>query len=170
MTNDPLERQFRELNWRRPLTAVEQARLRAWLETHPEAQADWATDAALTEAFERLPNVPVPSNFTARVLEAAERETARGQSSSRLSQRLWPWRLAWLTRAAVAALVLSTGLATFHHVRTIQVRQERAESLQKLIAASGISSVTEPEILENFDTIRTLNRPIADDELLQLLK
>ena len=41
MSSDPIYDQLRELSWRRKLTGAEEARLRAWLAAHPEAQADW---------------------------------------------------------------------------------------------------------------------------------
>ena len=49
---------------------------RAHLAAHPEAQADWEAEAGLNDALGRLPDVAVSSNFTARVLQAVEREIA----------------------------------------------------------------------------------------------
>ena len=40
MNPDPVYQRLRETGWRRPLTAAEQAELRAWLAAHPEQQAD----------------------------------------------------------------------------------------------------------------------------------
>ncbi|MEY2466714.1 MAG: hypothetical protein QOD03_1235, partial [Verrucomicrobiota bacterium] len=68
--------QLREKNWRRKLTAVEQTELRAWLAAHPEASADWEAELSLTETIVRLPDAPVPTNFTARVLQAIEQEAS----------------------------------------------------------------------------------------------
>ena len=75
---------LREKSWRRKLTAGEEASLREWLAEHPEAKRDWEKDLQLTEALEKLPDVPVPSNFTARVLEAIERESEPASQSSSL--------------------------------------------------------------------------------------
>ena len=41
MINDPTYTRLRELSWQRKLTPAEAAELRAWLEAHPEARADW---------------------------------------------------------------------------------------------------------------------------------
>ncbi len=76
MSNDPTYNRLRELSWRRKLTGAEEAELRAWLAAHPDAQADWEAEAGLNAALGRLPDAPVPSNFTARVLQAVEREAA----------------------------------------------------------------------------------------------
>ncbi len=66
--NDPLFNKLREASWRRPLTASEEAELRAWLAAHPEARAEWESDTALNDLLSRVPNAPVPTNFTTRVL------------------------------------------------------------------------------------------------------
>ena len=76
--------QLRESGWRRKLTESEQGELRAHLATNPDARADWEMESALNSALTRLPDASVPSNFTARVLQAVEREEAR--------PRVWSWR------------------------------------------------------------------------------
>src|SRR5215510_827474 len=65
-----------EKRWREKLTPAEEARVRTWLAQNPESKADWDLESQLSEALDKLPDVPVPSNFTARVLQAIERETA----------------------------------------------------------------------------------------------
>src|SRR5258707_9900894 len=106
MTNDPLFIKFRELSWRRKLTPAEQTELRNWLAAHVEAQADWEAEAGLSDALDQLPDAPVPSNFTANVLQAIQRETA---AEARARQTAFPWwrRLPWLPRTAFAAVVVA---------------------------------------------------------------
>src|SRR5262249_44101529 len=70
-----------EIGWRRPLTFDEQARLEAWLAAHPEAQAQWEAEAALNRCLSQLSDVPVASNFTARVLEALDRPSPQRRRS-----------------------------------------------------------------------------------------
>ena len=90
MTNDPIYNHLRELSWRRKLTGAEEAQLRVWLAAHPGAQADWDTEAGLNSALGRLPDVPVPSNFTARVLQEVQSGAA---AELRLDERKWQfWR------------------------------------------------------------------------------
>src|SRR5437763_4884541 len=91
-----------ELSWRSKLAPAEEAQLRSWLEAHPDARAEWEMETALTDALGRLPEAPLASNFTARVLKEVEREAdaeARGRTSR--PQRWYGW-LRWLPRAAVA--------------------------------------------------------------------
>jgi len=52
--------------------------LREWLAAHPEAQESLDLETGLTEALRKVPDVPVASNFTARVLQAVEREAIAG--------------------------------------------------------------------------------------------
>src|SRR5579859_3513900 len=108
MTNDPLSEFGRELGWRK-LPAERESELRAWLAAHPEAQADWELENALTEGLERLADVPVASNFTARVMDEVRRDNGRRERERKDTARpsFWPWRGRWLARAAVAAVVVS---------------------------------------------------------------
>lgn len=150
-------------SWRQ-LTAAETAQLRAWLEEHPELRADWETESRLTEALARLPDVPVPSNFTARVLQAVERDAA---AIRRTKPRL-PWFLRSLVpKAAAAAVIFAVALVTYHeHTVT-----KRAELVQSVKVVAGVSSLPSPEILQDFDTIRQMSSaPGPDTELIALMK
>jgi anti-sigma factor RsiW len=156
--------QLREKAWRRKLTAAEEADVRAWLAAHPESRPDWEIEGCLTEALGRLPDAPVPSNFTARVLQAVEREaiTASRPKASR------PWFLRSLARRlAVAAVVLGVGLLTYHE-HTVA---KRAELVRGVKVVAGVSSLPGPDILQDFDTIRQISStPGPDSELLALMK
>lgn len=164
MMNDPICHRLRELMWRRKLTAAEEAELRAWLETHPAARKDWEAEAGLAAALERLPDTAVPNNFTARVLQAVEREAAAARR--RTGGGLWR-RLGWLPRAAVATGVLGVGLIACHQMQSVE-RKKLAESV---IAVADIPSLPSPDILQDFDAIRASYPAAAPDEqLLALLK
>lgn len=169
MMNDPSYHQLRELSWRRQLTAAEAGALQAWLAAHPEARADWEAEARLNEVLSQMSNAPVPGNFTARVLQAVEREAAaeaRRQRQRWQIWRRWPWR--WLPKAACAALVLSAGLISYQQVAKAA---RRAEYAQSVALVANVSSLPGPDALNDFDAIRALNpTPSADEELLAALK
>ena len=155
--------QLRESGWRRKLTESEQGELRAHLATNPDARADWEMESALNSALTRLPDASVPSNFTARVLQAVEREEAR--------PRVWSWRWNWhslVPRVAFAAVVITfTGLAFQHHE---SYRQRIALAKDVVLVTRG-QPMPSPEALENFDAIRRMSQPQhADDELLTLMQ
>jgi anti-sigma factor RsiW len=163
MKDSELHSKLRESGWRRKLTEAEQAELRAYLAANPAARADWEMESALNAALARLPDAPVPSNFTARVLQAVEREEAR--------PRAWSWRWNWhmlVPRVAFAAAVITfTGLAFQHH----EIYRQRAALARNVAFVTGGQPAPSPEALENFDAIRRMSQPQhADDELLALMQ
>jgi anti-sigma factor RsiW len=166
MTNDPIYDHWRELSWRRKLTGAEEAELRAWLAARPEAQADWESEARLNAALGRLADVPVPSNFTARVLQAAEREAAA--ELRRPEWKGWGWlRLRWLPKAALTATVVSAGVASCLVIQDAQ----RKRLVESVAAVSAVPSVPSPEILRDFDAIRASDpTPVPDEKLLAALQ
>ena len=109
MKNDPQATRFRELSWGRKLSPSEAEQVRAWLAAHPEAQEDWDAENGLSEALDRLPNVPVASNFTARVLQSVEREGGAVKRSAHNDWRMALWWMKWLPRAAAAVLAARLG-------------------------------------------------------------
>ena len=166
MTNDPIYHRLRELSWRRELTGPEAAELRAWLAAHPDAQADWEAEAGLNAALGRLPDVPVPSNFTARVLQAAEQEAA---AQLRRPAGAWlAWlRLRWLPKVAFAAIVVGAGLVTYHQFQATH----RKNLVESVAAVSAVSSLPSPDILKDFEAIQALNSaPAPDEQLLAVLQ
>ena len=163
--NDPLYNSLRESSWRRKLSLAEEAELRAWLGAHPEAQADWEAETGLTAALGRLPDAPMPSNFTARVLQAVERETA-AQAHGR-KWGAWFGRVRWLPRAALAVLLLGAGFLGYHESQRLQ--SDKIVNGVRIV--SKVTSMPSPEILQDFDAIRVMNQtPPADVQLLTLLQ
>jgi anti-sigma factor RsiW len=157
---------LRELSWRRKLTVAEAAQLRARLAAHPEAQAEWDAEAGLNAALGALPDVPVPNNFTARVLQAAEHEAAAEQRRSR-----WKWagwlRLRWLPRLALTASVVSAGVVSCLVIQSAQ----RNRLVNSVVVVSTVSSLPSPDILEDYDAIRASNpTATADESLLAVLQ
>lgn len=160
--NDPFTK-LREASWQRELSPAEQAELRAWLAAHPEARADWEADAALSRALDHLPDAPMPSNFTARVLQAVELENAAARRQPEIKRR-WVWR-SFLPKAALAAVFVVMGLMAFREA-SYQKQQRFARSLKTV---SAVAALPGPDILQDFDVIQQLSptRP-PDLELLAL--
>ncbi len=161
MKDDAFLSKLRESGWRRKLTEVELAELRARLAADPGIRADWELETALNAALARLPDAPVPSNFTARVLEAVEREEVRPRG------RNWNWRVLVPRIAFATVLVAFTGLAVHHH----EIYSRRIALVKSVAQVAGGQPVPSPEALENFDAIRRMSQPQhADDELLALMQ
>jgi anti-sigma factor RsiW len=165
--NDPLFNRFRELCWKGKLPPAGEAELRAWLKAHPEARAEWEAEAGLNDALARLPDVPVATNFTARVLQTVTLESSAGDGArTTKSHRLHGW-LRWLPRAALAGVVLCASLLSYEQLQA----QRREKLAQSVAVVSDVSSLPSPEILKDFEAIQALNRtPPADEELLALLQ
>jgi hypothetical protein len=150
----------REALWRRKLPDAERAELRG--------QPELELEARLTEALTQLPDSPVPSNFTARVLEAIELEEAR--SARAAGNRGWRWNWhALLPRFAVAGAVLFfAGFGVQHHHELALHRAEMARSLSLVASANVVPSVA---ALEDLETIQRMSQPAhADTELLAALQ
>ena len=160
MKNEPLQNPLRELLWRRKLTDAERAGLRA----QPEMQADLEIESRLSEALAHLPDAPVPSNFTARVLQAVERESARPRAIS------WSWSWTWrvfVPRAAVAAVVIAfAGLG----IHGYELNVHRAALAKKVVLMAAAQPMPSVDALKNFNAIQRMSQPHADDELLALLR
>ncbi len=154
---------LREISWRRKLTRDEAAELRAWLAAHPDLKAEWDSDAALNECLGGLPDVPLASNFTARVLQMATVDSA---SVHRHVTGKWRWR-SFLPRVAVAGVVLVLGVGVYRQHEA----SRRVELARRVANVSDVAALSSPEVLQDFETVRHLNQTLAaDEELLALLQ
>ena len=165
MDHNPVYNRLRETSWRRELTDAEQAELRGFLASHPEAQADWEVEAGLNAGLNRLPNAPMPSNFTARVLQAVELESAvAGRKRPKPITSVWWWRV-FVPRTAVALVVVGAGWFGYQHYRT----DEQQSIAEGLAVVATVESPPSSLVLEDFEAVRRLNPTlVADEELLAL--
>jgi negative regulator of sigma E activity len=144
-----------ETLWRRKLSATERTALRA--------QPELELEARLTDALAKIADARVPSNFTARVLDAIEREDAQ-------TARARGWTLNWralLPRVVVAAAVLVFAGVSFQRHEANSERIELVKNVALVAAAQPLPSV---DALENLDAIQRMSQPHADEELLALLQ
>jgi anti-sigma factor RsiW len=163
MKEDPALQSLRETAWRRPLTAAETTELRHRLANAPGATEDLQLEARLSRALAGLPDAPVPSNFTARVLQTLERAPAPPPRAP----FGWLPLHGWLPRLGFACLVLGVSALGVHRYELV-ARQRMADSVA---AISPLGVLPAPEALADFDAIRRLgSEPPADVELLSLLQ
>ena len=160
MKNEWLPNQTRELAWRRKLTDAEREELRG----QPEALAELELEARLSEVLAGVPDAPVSSNFTARVLQAIEREESQ---AARKRSWTWYWRVL-VPRVAVAAAVVGFAGLTYQRHEFNQ-RVQFAHNVALLASAQPVPSV---DALKNFDAIQRMSQatPHADDELVALFQ
>lgn len=120
-------------------------------------------DARLDALLRALPDKPVASNFTARVLQEVE----RGNAVRPARGSVFSLKFRWLPRLAVASLALTSCVLTYQ-VRTQTARTQFARSVA---AVTQVASLPSPDALKDFEAIRRLSQtPPADRELLALLQ
>ena len=109
-----------------------------------------------------MPDAPVPSNFTARVLQAVELEETRRRVRV---AGTWNWH-ALLPRVAVAAAVLIfAGVGISSSRSQFSQRAALAKNVALVAGAQPLPSV---DALKNFDAIQRMSQPAhADEELLR---
>ena len=145
----------------RDLTDGELARLERWLAANPAAQAEWE---ALDHLLATLPDTPVATNFTARVLDEVRRaETAHPALGQAWWQRLLAPQFRPVQIAAAATLAMVIGGVGYQS----HLNQSRAEM------AAAVASIAEfpPGFLADFEAIGAVAQADAiDEELWAALK
>ena len=154
MENNPSNQP--ESLWRQKLTTAEKVALRA--------QPELELEARLTSALGKIPDVPVPSNFSARILGAIQLEDAQAARSR-------GWTLNWrrfLPRIATAAAILVFTGISLHRFTTNTHQALLAKNVAQIASAAQPPSV---DALENLEAIQTMSLPApADGELLAVLQ
>lgn len=128
-----------------------------------KTEPDHEMDARLDTLLRRLPDKPVPSNFTTRVMRQIERET----SPARPRASRWNFWHKLLPRAATAAVLLSVGLFSLHTYR----EHQRMELAHSLATVSKVDPLNDPDVLINFEAIKRMSQTrSADEELIALMQ
>jgi len=157
---------IKESAWRRALSRDEEAALQQILKGHPEARQEWAEETALNRLMERLPTPVVSSNFTGRVLAAAQKAPAQPAWREWFDPSLW-FPESTAGRLAVCSMIVCIGLISFHESEVIH----RAKMAHELAGVSRMAALPPVEWLKDFDTINGINKvKVADDDLLVALQ
>lgn len=167
MTDDSRYQQLREQAWRRPLEPGEQAELERWLEAHPEARAGWEAERALAIGLRGLPDVPVSSNFEARVMDRIRQEASKRNRGIGHAARFGALHWRWLPRLAFAAFLLAGGIWLQIHFQSAR----QADLAASLVTVSEAAGIPGPDVLADFEAIQAMSRvSTADEELIRLLQ
>jgi hypothetical protein len=161
---------------RRELTPTEEAQLQEYLRAKPDQREFWEDELGLNHLLSQLPDTPVSSNFSLRVLQAAQDEELQ---RTRLSfwGRLWVGLHAraprqsshdsalggmlfgrWLPKLAVLTLMLGLAMVGYQH-------HQATTRKQLAVAAAEIGKLPPDQmmdLLENFDAIQRLNQVPSD--------
>jgi anti-sigma factor RsiW len=162
---DVREDELFRLSLKPELTPEEQGRLQELLATLPERVA-WEEDRALGRALQSLPDVPVSSNFTARVMQELDLEETRAEQTRRAPRRGW---LAFWPRLAGAGVAAVLAVFVWRDHRASERTQLVRDA--SLISKDG-ASLPGAEVLRDFDAIDSLRHlpPSNDDGILIALQ
>jgi hypothetical protein len=163
---DEQYQKIQEAAWRRALTGDEEAALQKILAAHPEARQAWNEEAALNRFLQRWPAPAVSSNFTARVLQAAQNAPVWRAWRDWFALSEWlPEGRAW--RVAMCSMMACVGLFSFHESELVH----RARMARELAGVSRVATLPPMEWLKDFDTINGISKArVADDDLLAALE
>jgi hypothetical protein len=166
---DPDTQEFVTKALRGTLTEAERRQWEQLLQNDAALRERFAEEAALERMLDDLPDVPISSNFTALVLQAAVRESQTEGPHSRIRLPLFRSVLARLA----AGLVMFTLLAVL--VGYQYRKSERADMAERVRSFTGIASAigsekTPPEeLFQDFDAIRRLSLPAEGELDMELL-
>jgi negative regulator of sigma E activity len=141
-----------------------------WRGNHSEAERaalparpELVEEARLTAALMKLPDAPVPSNFTARVLETIELDENR---QAQTHDWRWNWRALWPRLTVATAVLIVAGVS----IQRYEANARRAD-LAKNLALVASAQSPGVDALENLETIQQMSRSAhADGDLLAALQ
>lgn len=141
--------------WRRKLSQAEREALLA--------QPEQELEAHLTDALAKVPDVSVPSNFTARIMQVVELEEKQAIRAG----WHWDWRRLFPRIAVAMAVLLFAGIS----IQRYEVNSHRAALAKEIATATVAQPLPSVEALENLDVIQHMSQSgHADTELLAALQ
>lgn len=155
------------------LTPKEKEALDRALADDTGARELWEEECSLNQLLARVPDAPISSNFTARVMGQVAREEKKGERNGGRSR----WFRFSLPRFAAGVAVAGVVLFGFNAHRQKLKDAEFAEGIRQFTAAAGEVRTREMpavEMFQNFDAIQKLGHGTreadVDMELLVALQ
>lgn len=136
----------------RRLTPEEEAQLQQSVAAVPGGNAALEDELALNHLVRQLPNPRLSSNFTAQVLQMAEREHRVRPAPAA------PWWHGWLptrwpAKGALAIVAFSLTLFSYQ-----QYQENRRETVARSIATVSTVAALPVDVLQNFEAINQLHQ------------
>jgi len=147
--------------------------LREAISKDAELKERWEEDLRLLALLRGLPDAPLSSNFTARVVAQAEHELA---ADSRRPATVRSWLDSFgLPRLAVklSGMALILGLSSIGYWRHLEVnRSTLASSVVTISQGVQATAIPSVDLLLEFDQIAQLDNSMVwvDEELLEVLQ
>jgi hypothetical protein len=138
------------------------ARWRRELAARPAEAERFEEELALEDALGRLPRAEVPTNFTAQVLQALDRDERAGERRGHGIIHWWR-SFAWARQSVAATAVVAALLIGGWQFR-VQQRIELARNVADVARATGAGDLA-VESLRDFDAIQLLREPPRPDDV-----
>ena len=138
------------------------------LEQDPALRSAYQKEQALEEVLRALPNVPIGTNFTNRVLEEVR---ASEQPTSRVGPGFGPFRFRFVRVATATAAVTLMGALGLQQYRKAQ-RSQMAQSLSaftEVASVIGSGDTPPPAMFQDFEAIQKLSLPREPELDMELL-
>jgi hypothetical protein len=173
MQDEQLNR-WLEISRRRPLTSEEAAAVEAELAGNADRLRAWLDDQRLTRCLRALPPSPLPSNFTAQVLQAIDRDKVAHLRPAAAV----PWWAQWrrlIPRVALVTcllLIVPIGVGRYQAHQRTRVAMAVNRITRSVQAAATATHLAPVEMLSDFKAIERM-RGVAmapDEELLASLE
>ena len=151
------------------LSEAEKNQWERLLEDDPDTRNAFAEEQALDRVLDRLPDVPISTNFTALTLQAAMREPRPAKSFWLF--RLSIFRSTFAQAAAAFVAICAIGLAVgvrYHNSQQADLAL-KVRSFTEVASVIGSDKVRPEELFQNFDAIRALPTVAENDVDLELL-
>lgn len=162
-----------EIQQRQPLDPDQTARLRECIANDPSLQTRWNEEVALTRLLQQLPDLPLSSNFNARVLSALHTQPSRNRSGASLADWFrWPRPAAQFTAIALVLLLAGLGYTQYQSISRVRMAASVADVTRGVEVAAEVAALPPVEIFRDFDAIYRLTYvgSHADEELLAALQ
>ena len=167
--NRPDKRDLIAKALRDSLSEAEKKQWEDLLEDDPEVRNAFAEEQALDRVLDRLPDVPISSNFTALALQAATREPRPGKRFSLLSLSVFRTTFAQAVTAFVAVCTIGLAIGVRYHNSQQADLTSKVRSFTKVASVIDSVKVRPEELFQNFEAIRALPTVAENDVDLELL-
>ena len=154
---------------RESLSEAEKQQWAQLLDQDPNIRARFAEEQALERALERLPDIPISSNFTALTLQAATRESPAKRSFWRLRLPLLHATFARVVAVLVGVCAIGVAIGVRYQQSERADMAMRVRSLTELASVVGSGKTRPEELFQNFDAIQRLPVSAEGDLDMELL-
>ncbi|MCS1407806.1 MAG: hypothetical protein M2R45_00966 [Verrucomicrobia subdivision 3 bacterium] len=147
------------IRWMRDLNEREEVCLERLFESDPTLRSQWEEDLALLTGVDRLPDVPVATNFTSQVMARLAQKVGGGTVTAVATPTA-----SWLERLGLVPK-LGVGFAVALTIAGFFVQHQRGESgllVESLAVVTKSGAAPTVEELQNFEAIQMLAQVASD--------